>query len=158
QVLCEIIENSPVAISVLRAPDFIYELVNPACQALAPGQPMLGQRFKDVWGEASDRLQASLEKVIADGRLDSIDSPCTIRRDPGAPAETLFLTSSWIPLMGPSGSPDRILALAVDTTERKKQEDRLRSSEVRLARAHRMANLGSWEQNLDSGELQLSED
>ena len=127
QILSEIFEKSPVAISVLRAPDFIYELVNPALQALAPGKEILGRRFSDIWGEVSDPLVASLENVIATGRaFDAIDSPRTIQRDPGAPPETIFVTSSWIPLIGPSGSPDRILTLAVETTERKRQEDRLR--------------------------------
>ena len=42
QILSEIVEKSPVAISVMRAPDFIYELVNPAFQALAPGKQILG--------------------------------------------------------------------------------------------------------------------
>jgi PAS domain S-box-containing protein len=159
QISSEIIEKSPIAIAVVRAPDFIYELVNPAFQALTPGKQILGCRFSDVWGEGSDPLAASLENVIATGRaFDAIDSPRTIQRDPGAPPETIFVTSSWIPLIGPSGTPDRILALVIETTERKRQEDRLRSSEARLARAQRMANLGSWEQDLESGELQLSED
>ncbi len=159
QILREIFEKSPVAISVLRAPDFIYELVNPALQALAPGKQILGCRFSDVWGEVSDPLVANLQNVIATGRaFDTIDSPRTIQRDPGAPPETIFITSSWIPLIGPSGSPDRILTLAIETTERKRQEDRLRSSEARLTRAQRMCNLGSWEQDLESGEIRLSED
>ncbi|MBZ5625644.1 MAG: PAS domain-containing protein, partial [Acidobacteriia bacterium] len=159
QILSEIVEKSPVAISVVRAPDFIYELVNPAFQALAPGEQIRGRRFSEVWGDVSDPLVARLENVIATGQaFAAIDSPRTIQPDPGAPPETIFVTSTWIPLIGPSGSPDRILALAVDTTERKSQEDRLRSSEARLARAQRMANLGSWEQDLESGELQLSED
>jgi PAS domain S-box-containing protein len=159
QISSEIIEKSPIAIAVVRAPDFIYELVNPAFQALAPGKQILGCRFSDVWGEGSDPPVASLENVIATGKaFDAIDSPRTIQRDPGAPPETIFVTSSWIPLIGPSGSPDRILALVIETTERKRQEDRLRSSEARLARAQRLANLGSWEQDLESGELQLSED
>jgi two-component system, cell cycle sensor histidine kinase and response regulator CckA len=159
QVLREIVEKSPVAISVVRAPAFIYELVNPAFQAFAPGQQILGRPFSDVWGEESGPLLASLENVIATGRAcDETDSPRTIQRDAAAPGETIFVTSSWIPLIGPSGSPDRILTLAIETTERKRQEDRLRGSEARLARAHRMANLGSWELDLESGELQLSED
>ncbi len=159
QVLSEIVEKSPIAISVVRAPDFIYELVNPAFQALAPGQQILGRRFSDIWGESSDPPVASLENVISTGRaFEAVDSQRIVQRDPGTQPETIFITSSWIPLIGPSGSADRILTLAVDTTERKKQEDRLRSSEARLARAQRMANLGSWEQDLESGELQLSED
>jgi PAS domain S-box-containing protein len=159
QILSEIFEKSPVAISVLRAPDFVYELVNPALQALAPGKQILGRRFSDIWGEASAPLVAGLKNVIATGQaFEAIDSPRTIQRDPSAAPETIFVTSSWIPLIGPAGSPDRILTLAIETTERKKQEDRLRSSEARLARAQRMANLGSWEQDLESGEIQLSED
>jgi PAS domain S-box-containing protein len=107
----------------------------------------------------SDPLVASLENAIATGRaFDAIDTPRNMQPDPAVPPETIFVTSSWIPLIGPSGSPDRILALASDTTERKRQEDRLRSSEARLARAQRMANLGSWEQDLESGEIRLSED
>jgi PAS domain S-box-containing protein len=159
QILSEIIEKSPVAISVMRAPDFIYELVNPAFQALAPGKQILGRPFSDIWGDASGPLVATLENVIATGRaFDAVDGPRTFQRDPGSPAEIVFVTSSWIPLIGPSGSPDRVLTLAIETTERKRQEDRLRSSEARLSRAQRMANLGSWEQDLESGELQLSDD
>jgi PAS domain S-box-containing protein len=159
QILSEIIEKSPVAISVVRAPEFVYELVNPAFQALAPGQQILGRSFSDVWGAMSDPLVASLENVIASGRaFNTTDNPRTIQRDPGAPPETIFVTSSWIPLIGPSGSPDRILTLMVETTERKRQEDRLRTSEARLARAQRMADLGSWEQDLEGGDLQLSKD
>jgi len=159
QILGEIIEKSPVAISVLRAPDYIYELVNPAFQALAPGKQILGRNFSEIWGELAEPLAANLENVIATGRaFDAVDSPRALQRDPGSPPETIFITSSWIPLIGPSGTPDRILTLAIETTERKRQEDRLRSSEARLSRAQRMASLGSWEQDLESGELQLSDD
>jgi PAS domain S-box-containing protein len=159
QILGEIIEKSPVAISVMRAPDLIYELVNPAFQALAPGKQILGQPFSDIWGDVSDPLVASIENVIVTGvAFDAVDSPRTLQTDPRSSPATIFISSSWIPLIGPSGTPDRILMLAIETTERKRQEDALRSSEARLARAQRMANLGSWEQDLESGELQLSED
>lgn len=159
QVLGEIVEKAPVAISVMRAPDLTYELANPAFQTLASVKPILGSRFSDVWVEADDPLMASLRNVLATGiAFDTIDSPRTIQRDPDSPPETIFVTSSWIPLVGPSGSPDRILSLAVETTVRKRQEDRLRSSEARLARAQKMANLGGWELDLEAGEIQISED
>lgn len=38
QIPLENIEKSPVMISIVLAPDFIYELVNPAFRALAPGR------------------------------------------------------------------------------------------------------------------------
>jgi two-component system, cell cycle sensor histidine kinase and response regulator CckA len=157
QVFAEIIEKSPVAISVVRAPNFVYELVNPAFQMLAPNQRILGRTLSEVWGEGSDPMIERFGNIIATGQpFHAIDSPRALQREVGATPETIFLSLSWIPLIGPSGSADRILTLAVDTTERKKQEDQLRNSEARLARAQRMANLGSWD--LKSGQLQLSEE
>src|SRR5579871_2501246 len=159
QILSEIVEKAPVAISVMRAPDLIYELANPAFQTLASAKQILGRRFSDVWVGVSDPLVASLQNVLATGvAFATIDSPRTVQRDPGSPPETIFVTSSWIPLVGPAGTPDRVLSLAVETTERKRQEDRLRSSEARLARAQKMAHLGGWELDLETGELQISED
>ncbi len=159
QVLNEIVEKSPVAIAILRAPGFVYELVNPAFQSLAPSEQILGRSFLDVWGESAANLLEDLKNVITSGLPFRVaDSPRVIRRAPGAPQETIYLTTSWIPLVGPSGRPDRVLSLNAETTDRKIQEDRLRSSEGRLARAQKMANLGSWEQDLESGTFRLSND
>jgi len=159
QVLSEIFQHSPVAISVMRAPDFIYEQANPAFQALAPGKEILGRSFSEVWEQGSLPNQASLASVIATGQtLDAVDSPRTIQRSADTSPEPAFVSSLWLPLVGPSGIPDRILALSIETTERKRQEDRLRNSEARLTRAQRMANLGSWEEDLQTGKIELSED
>src|SRR5260370_19486476 len=54
QLLQGIIQKSPVAIAVMRGPDFVYELVNPAYQALAPGKQMLGRPIGDVWPEVAE--------------------------------------------------------------------------------------------------------
>src|ERR1017187_2948581 len=64
QIPAEIVEKSPLMISIVRAPDFIYELVNPAFQALAPGKKLLGRRFADVWGEISEPMVEILQNVI----------------------------------------------------------------------------------------------
>jgi PAS domain S-box-containing protein len=117
QIPAEIIEKSPVMIAILRAPDFIYELVNPALQAMAPGKVFLGKRFADVWAEISEPLVEILQNVVDSGRTFELeDAPYTIEREPGAPAERVYVSYSWIPLPGPDGRPDRILTLARDTT------------------------------------------
>ena len=83
QIPSEIIERSPVMISIVRAPDFVYELVNPAFQALSPGKEFLGRRFADVWAEVSDPLVENLQNVIATGQtLHLEDAPYTIQRGP----------------------------------------------------------------------------
>jgi PAS domain S-box-containing protein len=104
-------------ISIVRAPDFIYELVNPAFQAMAPGKEFLGRRLADVWAEVSEPLVEILRNVIETGNTFKLeDAPYTIRRAPGAPLEVVYVSYSWIPLSGPDGKPDRILTLAHETT------------------------------------------
>ena len=112
-------------ISIVRAPDFIYDLVNPAFQALAPGKVFLGRRFADVWAEISEPLVEILQNVIETGRTFELeDAPYTIERQPDAPPELVYVSYSWIPLPGPDGRPDRVLTLARETTAsvRQRQE------------------------------------
>ena len=129
RILSEIIEYSPVMISIVRAPDFTYELVNPAFQATAPGKDFVGRRFADVWAEVSDPLVEILQNVIDTGRtFKVVDAPYAIQRNPGAPLETIYVSYSWIALPGPSGKPDRILTLAHETTASVRQHQQLAES------------------------------
>ncbi len=149
-------------ISIVRAPDFVYELVNPAFQSLAPGKQFLGRRFADVWAEVSDPLVEILQNVIKTGRTFQLeDAPYTIQRGPGAPLEVVYVSYSWIPLPGPDGNPDRILTLAHETTGsvlRRQAEEALRKSEVGLAEAQRISHIGSWEWDLKSNTIEWSDE
>ena len=50
-----------------------------------------------------------------------------------------------IPVYDENGEAVRLVGMAQDVTERKNEEERLRTSEALLAEAEEMANLGSWE-------------
>jgi len=50
------------------------------------------------------------------------------------------------------------LAMAIDITERKKIEDKLRKSEENLKRAQRVAHIGNWEWDLITGKITWSEE
>src|SRR5271157_1652147 len=134
QVPAEIIEKAPLMVSVVRAPDFIYELVNPAFRALAPGKEFLGRRFADVWAEVTSPLVEILQNVIDTGRTFQLeDAPYTIQRGPGLAPEDIYVSYSWIPLPGPSGKPDRVLTLAYETTAQVRQRQRHEESSRSLA-------------------------
>ena len=62
-MLESVIEHSPVSIALLRGRDFRFEMVNPAYQAFAPGEPMLGRTVAEVWPEAAATLLPMLEQV-----------------------------------------------------------------------------------------------
>ncbi|MBZ5583655.1 MAG: PAS domain-containing protein [Acidobacteriia bacterium] len=138
QIPSEIIEKSPVMISIVRAPDFTYELVNPAFQSLASGKQFIGRRFADVWAEVSEALVEILRNVIETGQPFKLeDAPYTIQRGPDAPPEVVHVTYSWIPLPGPDGKPDRVLTLAHDVTGAVRQRQQLTDSITELRAAEK---------------------
>ncbi len=55
------------------------------------------------------------------------------------------------------GSEVRFIGIARDITDRKQAERELRHNEALLARAQQIARLGSWEWNIESGQLHWSE-
>jgi PAS domain-containing protein len=150
QIPKEIIEKAPVMVSIVWAPDFVYELVNPAFQALAPGKEFLGRRFAEVWAEVSEPLVEILQNVIATGETFHLeDAPYTIQRGPGMPPEVVYVSHSWIPLFDPDGKPARVLTLAYEVTGAVRQRQQLaESKEIFRQSAEQFRVLT---QNLQSG-------
>lgn len=131
----EIIARAPVMISVVRGPDFVYESVNPAFQALAPGKEFVGRRFADVWAEVSDPPVEILHNVLQTGEAFRLeDGSYTIKRGPDAPPEVVYVSYSWIPVAGLDGRPDSIITLAHETTAsvRQRQADQRREADRQL--------------------------
>ena len=152
QIPKEIIEKAPVMISIVRAPDFVYELVNPAFQALGPGKEFLGRRFTDVWPEVSDELVEILQKVIATGQaFHREEAPYRIQRGPGLPLEEIYVSYSWIPLFNTEGKADRVLTLAHEVTEAVRQRKQLRQSVERLEGVLAVETVGVMFWDLNTG-------
>ncbi len=112
-----VVSNTPAGIAVLRGPDMVFELANPACQAIAPGKPLLGKSVAEAWPELADQVVPLLRRVLATGEpYHVVDRPLRIRRSPGEPLEEVYLTFSYarLPVMGGS---DAILVLVMETTQ-----------------------------------------
>ena len=62
------------------------------------------------------------------------------------------------PIVAASGEILGLLCVADDITDVHRMTDELRASEARLAGAQRVAAIGSWERNLDSGEIYWSDE
>ena len=67
-----------------------------------------------------------------------------------------ILHSRGIPITDALGHTVRLIGTTQDITERKLVEEKLRKSEALLARAETLANLGSWELDLRTGEVSWS--
>lgn len=71
--------------------------------------------------------------------------------------DTHILDLTKVPLFESDGSRKGMVVVARDVTERRRTERALRQSRERLAEAQRIASLGNWELNRDTGEVILSE-
>ncbi|HKB80990.1 MAG TPA: ATP-binding protein [Thermoanaerobaculia bacterium] len=64
----ELLMQAPAIVAVLRGPEHVFELVNPACQALFRGRQLLGRRMRDAVPEiVSQRFLGILDRVYHTG-------------------------------------------------------------------------------------------
>jgi PAS domain S-box-containing protein len=67
--------------------------------------------------------------------------------------QVAFLLTSKVPLRDASGRVTGVLGTYIDITPRKRAEEELRRRESQLAEAQRVAHIGSYEWDLDSGQM-----
>ena len=127
-----VIQSSPTAIALLRGPDFIIEMVNPACQALLPGEEMLGRTVAAVWPEAAPLLIPHLQAVREGGMAyQAAGQAVRLHRGSGSPAEERYFDFSYVPLS--QAGDVRVLMAADEVTAHKRVETKLQAAYAELA-------------------------
>jgi serine phosphatase RsbU (regulator of sigma subunit)/PAS domain-containing protein len=108
-----LIDASPIAVAVARAPDMVVELVNDVVRALRPETRMVGRRFAEVFPEAGPAgFLDRLDRVAATGEPSSVtDAPI----DWLGP-ETRYFSITFLRLPQPLERPTRVLIMARETT------------------------------------------
>lgn len=133
-LLDNIIEHSPVSIAVLRGPEFVYKMTNQAYQALQLDVPMTGKTVAEVWPEAAPivlPLLSGVRESLIPYHATAMAIPHRSSRQ--APIDKCFFSFSYVPLVGLSGSDDvDVLVVAMDVTDIKRTEMRLRESREQL--------------------------
>lgn len=113
----------------------------------------LGRRDEDLFPpEVTAEYLSLLQKTIATKKLQT--GECTIKL-PGQEALTLIV--KYVPLLDPQGEIEQILGITFDITTRKQAEEALHQSEARLAMVQQVAQIGSWEFDLQSQKITWSE-
>jgi serine phosphatase RsbU (regulator of sigma subunit)/PAS domain-containing protein len=112
-LVAALVDASPIAVAVVRAPDMVVELANDVARALRPETRMVGARVADVFPEAGPAgFLEMLDRVAAGGEPFSVtDAPI----DWLGP-ETRHFSMTYSRLPQPLGRPTRVLITARETS------------------------------------------
>ena len=109
-----LVDLSPLAVAVARAPDLVLELVNDVARALRPELVMVGRPVAEVFPEAGPAgLLDLLSQVAQTGETVSVEDASLDWWEPDQP-RSFSMTLSRLPQ--PSGRPTRVLIIARETT------------------------------------------
>ncbi len=128
--------------------------VNEAMERMTglPRAQLIGSEFARYFTEP-DKAREGFERVLKNGTV--TDYPLTGRHCSGSTTDVLYNAAVY---RNAAGRVQGVFAAARDITQRKRAEEALRASEMRLSEAQRIAHLGGWEWDLRSGDLRWSEE
>ena len=112
-------ELSPTFVAVLRGPDHLFEMVNPAYYRLIAHRQVIGLALRDALPEiAGQGFLELLDHVYRSGEpYVGNEALVQLQNSPGAPLEDRYLNFVYQPMPGSDGSPRGILVSGVDITE-----------------------------------------
>jgi len=121
----EILDLDPTGIALLVGPELRYEFVNRSYQNLAPGKPMTGRTFAEVWPEAAGEFADARRQVLETGEpATAIDVSRELARAPGAPLERRYFSFTYRRLFLEDGSA-ALLATVLETTREVEARQRI---------------------------------
>jgi serine phosphatase RsbU (regulator of sigma subunit) len=109
-----LVDQSPLAVAVVRAPELVVELANDVAKALRPEVQMVGTPVAEVFPEAGPAgFLELLGQVAETGRPVSFDDAPL---EWWAPGQVRNFSMTYSRLPQPSGRPTRVLIIARETT------------------------------------------
>ena len=125
-----LVDLSPLAVAVARAPDLVVELANDVAKALAPTPRMVGAPLAEVFPQAGPAgFLDKLRRIAETGETVTVEDAPLDWWEPGQPR---FFSITFSRLPQPSGRPTRVLIIARETTAEVTARVRARVTSARL--------------------------
>ena len=134
--------------------DLRYLWVSPSLAGWLGRTPeeIAGQPIFDVIGQEYKRVLPHIEKVLS-GEKEEYEAQVNYEG-----VGRRWIHAVCIPTRSKDGEVDGWIAIVTDVTERHEADEALRTSEARLKDAQRLAKLGSWERNPETGKICWSDE
>ncbi|WP_068619957.1 PAS domain S-box protein [Paenibacillus tuaregi] len=148
--LYQVITNDAKDVIAFTSEEGICISISPAIQELVGYTPeqLVGTSLKELFADQNSRYKYELNKTsgIVTGRLKH------------AQGHEIWVEASIQKVRNTGDSTDKLLIIARDITARMIAEEQLRISEQSLARAQRIAHIGSWQWEAAQDELICSQE
>ena len=156
-LLDTLIDDMPAMVFVKRASDLRFEKFNHAGEALLGFSELelLGKNDYDFFPqEQADFFTEKDRAVLAGHKLVDIAQESILTRT----GETKILHTRKIGIYNAAGEPTHLLGVSIDITAQTQIEQALAQSSQRMNEAQRIARMGNWELDLQSGKLEWSDE
>jgi PAS domain S-box-containing protein len=132
--LAEMFEQAPGFIAILRGPDHVFDLVNPAYRHLIGGRDVVGRPVAEALPEVVEQgFVDLLDRVYSSGEaFAAAAAPIGLQTTPDGPVELRYLDFAYQPVRGPDGAVFGIFVQGSDATDRMRAEAALRDSEAQF--------------------------
>ncbi len=129
----ELFQQAPSFMAMLRGPDHVFEMVNPAYQRLIPDRDVLGKKLVDALPEAAAQGYVELlDNVYRSGdAYTALGAEFTFQSSPEVTPVIRQLDFVYQPIVDAEGSITGIFIVGSDTTERFRAEHALREADQR---------------------------
>jgi two-component system CheB/CheR fusion protein len=117
-----IFEKTPAYVALMRGPDHIYEVVNPAQERFLKERQLLGKAAREAFPEIEGQGYFDiLDRVYRTGApYASHEARFIFQSAPGEEPEEVFMDLLYQPIRGADGEVSGIFSYAVDVTEQVK--------------------------------------
>lgn len=140
QLITAYFKSTTIGICILDS-DFRYLSINDTLARMngLPAADHVGRSVREVLGDAADRIEPQLKRVIANGEpILNLESSATVPRR----KEEVHWTEHCLPIQDAAGNVTRIAVIAVETTEKKKLQEAVQALDKKLHReAERLQTL-----------------
>jgi PAS domain S-box-containing protein len=131
--LRQLFQLAPGFMCVMRAPEFIFDMVNPAYTRLLGGRALVGRTVAEALPEIAPHYIELLDRVYRSGEpFTGEGMALRLRGADGAPAPVRFVDAVLQPIREPDGHISGIFVQGADVTEAKQAQDALRASEAQF--------------------------